>query len=652
MGYDLSKEQQRLSDVKLILKDLLKVVKVVAMYPEGNPLPESLRQSFSEQLIRLVKTYGDVKISIGREAISLGDETVYTDSSKEECLAGLLFDPGITGITFKEGLDVAEIYRLLDVLKEYNISNRRSDLVAQIWEANLTGIALTTVEDIALAGYEGDFRVAELFGIADRTDSPDLRINLDQYEKYNSIFCALDSAQRETADPTDSGSIKADDSKSVRRPAAISYASTPGQEGEVVLDEKESDEIASHTAEAAQAMGFGDLAATPATPGQASAPNTALILNDEFKLSEEEEQQIAGILIDDAQFDPYESTIELLQEMLLQEVELPEFSETVQMCERVMNEFVRAGRLTEAGRLLSHFRLLQDRLKSENRMWAECLKDALLMAGSRNRLKILQEALGQNEAVSAVELRRYLELLGWEALEGLVDLLGDLQHESHRRALCDYLVAHGKGHLPLIGKGVFDKRWFVVRNAVMILAQIDDDRAVTYLEKAAGHQERRVRLEVLHALRNAVNPKAVRILQRAALDSDSEIRDLALDSLLAQPRSTAFDTVASLISDNGFLSIDRTDQQRILTSYSVLGGENAVEYLQSLIARRNLWRDGTLTFLREAAFEALSHNRSEKAERLLVALGNTWMPGIKQQAQTALRRRRENIFGGDHERTQ
>lgn len=650
MGYDLSKEQQRLNDVKSILKDLLKVVKVTAMYPEGNPLPESLRRSFSERLVGLVKTYGDVKISIGREAISLGDETVYTDSSKEECLAGLLFDPGITGITFKEGLTGVEIYRLLDILKDYTNANRRSDLVAQIWEADLAGIALITVEDTSLAGYEGDFRTAEIFDIANGRSSHDIQLGLDQYDKYRSIFCALDNAQSGVAESTDAGSVKADDSQPIRRTAATFYDPTAGQHGEAVLAEKESDDAPLRVAEASRAMGFEELATAPPAPETALPSNTALVLNDEFKLSEEEERQIAAILSDDAQFDPSESTVELLKEMLYQEAELPEFSETVQTCEKIINEFVRGGRLTEAGRILSHFQQLHDRVKSEKPMWAERLKSATLMAGSRNRLKILHEAMNQNEAVSAVELRRYLDLFGWEALEGLVDLLGELQHEAHRRALCDYLVAHGKDHLPLIGKGVFDKRWFVVRNAVMILAQVDDDRAVSYLEKAVGHPERRVRLEVLKALKSAVNPKAVKILERAALDSDREIRRLALDSLLAQPGPAAYEAVAALVEDEQFPAMDQPDQQRILTSYSMLGGEDAVDYLRSLIERRNLWRNATRAFLRAAAFEALSHNRSERAEELLVSLGKVWFPGIRQQAQAALRRRREYVYGGDHER--
>jgi HEAT repeat protein len=650
MGYDLSKEQHRLNDVRLILKDLLKVVKVVAMYPEGNPLPQSMRRTFAEKLAAIVTTYGSIKISIGRETISLGDETVYTDASKEESLAAMLFDPGVTSITFKEDLDIAEVYRLLDVLKEYNNSNRRSDLVAQIWEANLTGIALTTVEDVALSGYDGDFRIAEIFDSGDTQSGREIQLGTDQNERYNSIFCALDNATPERADLSESHKAVPGDSQPVRRTDAFFFATTADPNAESVLSESERSEPSLHTAEAAQAMGFGDILSAPPAPGLPATPNTALILNSEFKLTELEEREIAEILADDARFDPYEASVELLKEMLLQDAELPEFSETVQTCEKVIGEFIHNGRLAEAGQLLVYFRQLEERLKTDRPMWAERLKNAALTAGGRNRLKLLHEALNQNESVSAVELRRYLELLGWESLEGLVDMLGELQHEVHRRALCDHLVVHGKDHLPLIGKGVFDKKWFVVRNAVMILAQMDDDRAVSYLEKAMGNQDRRVRLEVLAALRHAANPKSVQLLKRAALDSDPEVCTRALDSLLAQPKATAFEVVSELVADNRFDTVEPANQQRLLNAYSSLGGKVAVPYLKSLIEQRNLWHDQALSFLRDAAFEALSHNRSEQAEALLVAYGNSWMPKLKHQAQAALKHRRENIFGGDHDR--
>ena len=50
---------ERLTEIAFILKDLLKVIKVVSMYPEDNPLPHSMRRSFAEKLVDLVELYGD-----------------------------------------------------------------------------------------------------------------------------------------------------------------------------------------------------------------------------------------------------------------------------------------------------------------------------------------------------------------------------------------------------------------------------------------------------------------------------------------------------------------------------------------------------------------------------------------------------------------
>ncbi len=55
---------KRINEIKLILKDMLKVIKVVAMYPEGNPLPQSLRRSFAEKLAAIIDEHGEIKLQI------------------------------------------------------------------------------------------------------------------------------------------------------------------------------------------------------------------------------------------------------------------------------------------------------------------------------------------------------------------------------------------------------------------------------------------------------------------------------------------------------------------------------------------------------------------------------------------------------------
>ena len=108
---------RKFEDIRLILRDFLKVIKIVAMYPENNPLPQSLRRTFAERLADLVATYGEFDFHITADSFHLDKEIVFTDKSREESLAGLFFDSGVNRLTFRAGLDVNDIYRLLDTLK-------------------------------------------------------------------------------------------------------------------------------------------------------------------------------------------------------------------------------------------------------------------------------------------------------------------------------------------------------------------------------------------------------------------------------------------------------------------------------------------------------------------------------------------------------
>jgi HEAT repeat protein len=130
------------------------------------------------------------------------------------------------------------------------------------------------------------------------------------------------------------------------------------------------------------------------------------------------------------------------------------------------------------------------------------------------------------------------------------------------------------------------------------------------------------------------------------MDSDREVRNEAIDVLIGRSGPAAFETITSLINDERFILLEQEDQQKLLRAFSILGGDAAVGYLAQLILRFNPFRNATLSFYRRAAFEALSYNRSEKGERLLVKLASSWRPYIRRQASAALHRHREIIYGG------
>lgn len=649
MADQTNKSDSRVRDIAFILKDLLKVIKVVSLYPEDNPLPQSMRRAFAEKLVAIADDYGDIHIKVEKTALFYDGEAVFEDKSREESLAIVFFATGITHFTFKAGIEVEEVYGLLNVIRKHINSRKRSeDLAAKIWEADLPHFEFGTIEDIALAQYDGEFD-ADAFIVGDGKEiSGQARFGAGASVNYQSIFDG--SPEQGHVNLDNDSSVGTNDNRSTdshglgsgKGSGSIFYSGLPGLPGSQVTTDNGGDDISLKTAEAAQAMGFSDLPQT-LRPSQV----TTLILNDESSLSEEEEQQVRELIRKDAEFDMYESTCGLLKEMLHQETDQAGFFETVTICEKVIQEFLGAGRLLEAARILRYLQQLDLKIRPDKPMWAERLRDACKTAGSRERLAGFAECLNQHPDLGTEEIKKYLDNFNWEALGGITDLLGTCQHPLHRRALCDYLARKGESRIDIVAKGIYDKRWEVVRNTATVLARIGSDKALEYFSKALTHPDPQVRLEMADVLSECSHAKALEMLKELALDSEGSVRAKAVPAILSRRGRPAFEAIADVLNDERFPSLLRDDRQALLNAFAVLGGEESLPFLSSLATKYIWFRNSETTFYRMASFEAICQCRSDRAETLLLKLCGSLRPDLKRQARAALQRRRELIYGGD-----
>jgi hypothetical protein len=628
------KENRKIEDLKLILKDLLKVIKIVSMYPENNPLPQSLRRTFAEKLVDLTADFGQLDFQIEKERIRFEAETVFIDRTREESLAELFFGTGIVKLSFKPYLEVEDVYALLDTIKKYQNTDRLSgDLAGLLWEAAIPHFGFETIEDTNLRQYDNN-ALASDFG---ESGEQYRQIAGDEMEAYDAIFDR--SADGEVEGVMGDGSsfenaTLANDSGEVDTAALSSILSTGNDEEDAVLK----------VTEAVEAMGFEDVPASAP-----DLPDTNLILNSEYKLSEEETEQVATLRRRDAEFDEFESIGEILKEILHQEPEMNPFYESVTICEKVLTELVQAGKLTFATDLLRYFKTLEDQLASEKPMWSERLKEGRRTAGSRERLAILCDSLNENEEIGSHELRGYLDNFDWEALMGVTDMMGELSHEMHRNAVKDYLTSRGRDRVAIVAKGISDRRPDVVAASVMILGGIGNDQALQQLARVADHEDSQVKTALVTALTNCPNDACLSILRQLVRDKEASVRRDAVAAIVKRRGATAFDILTDIVNDDQFHKLDHDEQRSILVAYSVLGGDQAVDYLVRLGEQVNLFRNRGLSFYREASFEALAHNRGERAERTLVKLAGSWRADIKAHAKAALQKRRELIYGGDDE---
>ncbi|HOZ06737.1 MAG TPA: HEAT repeat domain-containing protein [candidate division Zixibacteria bacterium] len=600
-------------EIAVLLRDLLRTIKAVCMYPETNSLPQSLRQSFASRLLDLLEEQGEIRLGVDNGVILRNGEIVHRDKSREDNLAAIFFSAGITELSFKRGLTAASIDRLLGAIRTYLTAPAgHGDLPSLLWEAAPEGFSFQSAEDVALAEYDAGFRVQEYFHREDERR----RAGGDTFDGYEAIFLSEDALEGRAASETVDGHL------------------TPGGVFEV-----EPEEAARLRAQAAaEAMGLSNLPPVP-------VPSVRDILSRENSLSADEQARMEQLLAQDAAFNLYESTSHLLIELLMQETTLKGFDETAIICEKMLNEFVAQGQVAHAAFLLRSLRNLGERIRGAKPRWADRLEGIYMTAGSRERLRLLAKALNEHTEITESDLRRYLDLFDWQALSALTDLLGELEHRPHRETLCRYLVDHGRGKEEILAKGVYDKRWYVVRNSVMILGHIGDDRALQHLKQAVAHEDRRVRIELVEAVRGKEHAGALEILGRLVFDPDEEVHREAMAALMGSSGAGAFEALAGAVTAESFGQLDPQDQIALLVAYSRRGKERAVPHLARLIARFNPTRNPIRTFFRAAAFDALEQNPSEKAGALLQRLTGSWRPDIRRRATRCLSRRKAPTGG-------
>lgn len=658
--------------IHLILRDFLKVIKVISMYPPDNPMPQSMQQSFAERLVDLVDEHQGLKFQIEKGKIFWNGEEVYEDKSREEALAAIFFDAGITVFQLSPGLNWDDVKALLKVIRRHqNKEETARDLASALWEANLDGFTFRTIEDIALAEYDGSFRVQEFTDLSS-TDR-NLKADPEAAAMYESLFVGVEyegdgdpqdyDADTFTGRRVESGDL-ANDSTGIRR-VPVSGRQVPRSSGSA--PDPGPAETDSHVGDQAgwsdgvDASLFFDLGDTvegvkPATsamglddvrPSALDNINTSRMVDSELQPSPEERAALDNMLYRDAAFDMVESTVELLKEMLHQEETVAAFAETVTICDRMMATFLKNGLISATTDLVGYLRIHQDTLRREKPQWAARIDETMTMLGSRERLSGLVQGLNAYGQIESDQVAAFLRCFDWQAISTVSELLPSLQHAHHRQAITDFLASHGSNHIGIVARNLQSKDLEVVGNAVSVLGGVGTDEAIEHLARALSHREPDIRLAVVEALEQCESEVVIELFARAAQDPESDVRATAVAALVKRRGSRAFEAIAGLLESEMFGSLEPSEQKSLFVAYSVLGGDHAVDHLVELAAKANPLGDTRLKSLRESAFEALAHNHSDKCEKFLLRMTSSWRPDIKQRAIVALKARRDRLYG-DH----
>ncbi len=201
----------------------------------------------------------------------------------------------------------------------------------------------------------------------------------------------------------------------------------------------------------------------------------------------------------------------------------------------------------------------------------------------------------------------YLSIMEREATEALLELLADEQDRSTRKTYLDFIKDLGKNQIMLIGERLADERWYYVRNIVSILGESKADQAIAFLSKAAGHNDVRIRQEVVKGLISIGGKKAASILAKFLDDKEADIQFMTIRGLEVF-KGTGIEVAAPLMDFLVNRPLMKSYQELTLEAIKALGktgGADAEEFLKRY-ERIKWWRSRTLQLeLRSASQRAM-----------------------------------------------
>ena len=356
-------------------------------------------------------------------------------------------------------------------------------------------------------------------------------------------------------------------------------------------------------------------------------------LRDLDLVPQQELNELKFLLEKDKSFEPLKEMFFILKEVLSGDKEFSDFSETVLLLEKLLDSLVGQENFYLASEVLLLLKNLEEaESEAGQTRRAERIKEALNRAGDKERMKTLTQILNQNPRLDLFSARKYLSLLSRNTIPHLVDMLGELENFATRSMVCTVLENWGEKSIELLSKGVYDQRWYVVRNIVGVLGRIGSPLAIPYLKKTIGHEDLRVRKQTLEALSKIKGEEVTAILLNILEDPEEKLRVRAARFLGERPSQEAFEFISNLVSRKDFRDKSPEEKKVLLETLAHTGKDEAVNLFKKMVLKKTWFKKEKQ---KETSYLALKTLASVNTPSSLEAMKEISKYGCKKNRQQA-----------------
>jgi HEAT repeat protein len=373
-----------------------------------------------------------------------------------------------------------------------------------------------------------------------------------------------------------------------------------------------------------------------------------IVLNNIKTFAHQEIENLNLLLKKDEEYRSLDTTLNILEEILSQPGELSDFNETVSLMEKSLDFLIEQANFSSAYKILEKLKEWEKTQRELSPPRGKRIKEAVDRAGDGRRIKNIGEVLnfgigepasgGKQEKIDLYSVQDYLTSLNWNAVSNLVDLLGDLKTFPLRRMLCHVLEKMGQEYIEIVGKGIYDPRWYVVRNVVNILGGIGKEKGLDFLKPALKHNELVVRKEALRSLEKIGGAKAGQLSVSLLDDPSPKIRLNALSLLTKWKVKEAIEPLLQIVEDKEFIFMEEEEKKIILFALAKIGEDRVIDHFKRWIRKPAFFNRKEKVDTKILAIKALGQINTPKGVAFLKEVSKKNNKALRDASRQALSR--------------
>ncbi len=530
-------------DVKRVadwISTLVKTVKATRLYLPNNPQLVKFQADLESRTWSCLKEIGDIPLTVQQFDFLFEGYSVYHNADRNDSLAFRFFADGVRGVTIREGLEAGELRSFLEVVrKAIDGPNGQDDVVTLLWERDFRHIeyAYLSLDELS------DSDTSASAGRADNDDAASAA-----GESIPWPAGAADEAAQETAEE-----------------------GGPEAEADSSIAAERSDDWSAHI----------QRSRTWERPDSI-----------QFQLSDTERDELEHMIRMEEVRPLRQEVLDIVAAILRYESDGAGFMDSAVAFQRFIEFAIEEGDVRRARELLGLLRSIAAEKAAEGPEFERIADQVIREIGRPSFLGQLGPTLNAHPELDPEALTEFLVQLGSGATPAICDLLGQVNHVRHRRALCEGLIASCRNDVEPLLQRLGDPRWYVIRNVVYVLGRIAHQGVERALDRALHHEDVRVRKEAVRALGNIESPTARAYLVSAFKDSDAGVRIQAATTLAEKRDERAAQNILGAIQALEFQRRDLRERQAFYEALGRTGSDSLAPKLESLLTKGGMFGGG------------------------------------------------------------